>query len=205
MENLILGWYILVATGSVLLLTLFASLQYFGTLVAPLFGLAGDRLGHRNVLCAMRAVYATLATVLATLAFSGWLSPPAVFVHRRAGRAGAPVGPRDARRAGRRDHPVRPPGRRHGRLAHHRRFRAHRRVAGRRGTVRRVRHGAGLSGHHAGLHHRLPADAGRRRAAPLRRGARRASRSGATCARGWPMCGTRRRRWRRCCWRSWST
>ena len=58
MENLILGWYILVATGSVLLLTLFGSLQYFGTLVAPLFGLAGDRLGHRNVLCAMRAVYA---------------------------------------------------------------------------------------------------------------------------------------------------
>lgn len=80
MENLILGWYILVATGSVLLLTLFASLQYFGTLVAPLLGLAGDRLGHRNVLCAMRVVYATLATVVATLAFSGWLNPAVVFV-----------------------------------------------------------------------------------------------------------------------------
>jgi MFS family permease len=80
MENLILGWYILVATGSVLLLTLFASLQYFGTLVAPVLGLAGDRLGHRNVLCAMRAVYATLAAVVATLAFSGWLSPATVFV-----------------------------------------------------------------------------------------------------------------------------
>ncbi len=80
MENLILGWYILVATGSVLLLTLFGSLQYFGTLVAPLLGLAGDRLGHRNVLCAMRAVYATLATCVATLAFAGWLSPPTVFV-----------------------------------------------------------------------------------------------------------------------------
>ena len=61
MENLILGWYILVTTGSVLLLTLFGSLQYVGTLVAPMLGLAGDRLGHRNVLCAMRAVYATLA------------------------------------------------------------------------------------------------------------------------------------------------
>jgi len=80
MENLILGWYILVATGSVLLLTLFASLQYFGTLVAPLLGLAGDRLGHRNVLCTMRAVYATLATVVATLAFTGWLNPAVVFV-----------------------------------------------------------------------------------------------------------------------------
>ncbi|MGA3400849.1 MAG: MFS transporter [Acetobacteraceae bacterium] len=80
MENLILGWYILVATGSVLLLTLFGSLQYFGTLVAPLLGLAGDRLGHRNVLCAMRAVYATLAALVATLAFSGWLNPADVFV-----------------------------------------------------------------------------------------------------------------------------
>lgn len=80
MENLILGWYILVQTGSVLLLTVFASLQYFGTLVAPLLGLAGDRVGHRNVLCAMRAVYATLAAIVATLAFAGWLSPAKVFV-----------------------------------------------------------------------------------------------------------------------------
>jgi MFS family permease len=80
MENLILGWYILIATGSVLLLTLFASLQYFGTLIAPLLGLAGDHLGHRNVLCAMRVVYGTLATVVATLAFSGWLNPAMVFV-----------------------------------------------------------------------------------------------------------------------------
>ena len=80
MENVILGWYILVSTGSVLLLTLFASLQYFGTLLAPMIGLAGDRLGHRNVLCAMRAVYATLAATIATLAFSGWLNPTAVMV-----------------------------------------------------------------------------------------------------------------------------
>ena len=55
METLILGWYILAETGSVLLLTLFGSLQYFGTLVAPVFGMAGDRIGHRAVLCAMRA------------------------------------------------------------------------------------------------------------------------------------------------------
>ena len=80
MENVILGWYVLVSTGSVLLLTLFASLQYFGTLLAPMIGLAGDRLGHRNVLCAMRAVYATLAATIATLAFSGWLNPAAVMV-----------------------------------------------------------------------------------------------------------------------------
>ena len=41
----------LVETGSVLLLTLFASLGYVGTLIAPMFGVVGDRIGHRNLLC----------------------------------------------------------------------------------------------------------------------------------------------------------
>ena len=54
MEAIILGWYVLVETRSVLLLTAFASLQFIGTLIAPLFGVMGDRIGHRNVLCAMR-------------------------------------------------------------------------------------------------------------------------------------------------------
>ncbi|HUD60758.1 MAG TPA: MFS transporter [Acetobacteraceae bacterium] len=80
MENLILGWYILVATGSVLLLTVFASLQYIGTLIAPLFGMAGDRIGHRLVMCMMRACYATLASLLMTLAFTGVLRPLHVFI-----------------------------------------------------------------------------------------------------------------------------
>ncbi|MCK6453400.1 MAG: MFS transporter [Alphaproteobacteria bacterium] len=80
METLILGWYVLVETGSVLLLTLFATLQFVGTLVAPVFGLAGDRLGHRNVLCGMRATYAALAAALTALAFLGALGPAAVLV-----------------------------------------------------------------------------------------------------------------------------
>jgi len=80
MENVILGWYILSATGSVFLLTLFASLQYFGTLLAPVIGLGGDRLGHRTILCAMRAAYASLAATIAVLTFSGWLSPMTVLV-----------------------------------------------------------------------------------------------------------------------------
>jgi predicted MFS family arabinose efflux permease len=75
MEVLILGWFILVETGSVLLLTLYGSLQYMGTLVSPLFGMAGDRFGHRNVLCLMRAVYAVLALVLTALAFADSLEP----------------------------------------------------------------------------------------------------------------------------------
>lgn len=78
MEILILGWYILTATGSVLLLTVYGSLQYAGTLIAPIFGLAGDRLGHRNVLCGMRAVYAALAGLMSLLAGLGWLNPAVV-------------------------------------------------------------------------------------------------------------------------------
>lgn len=80
METLILGWYVLVETGSVLMLTVFASLQYIGTLFAPMFGVMGDRIGHRNVLCAMRAIYATLATAVMTFAYTGVLTPVHVLV-----------------------------------------------------------------------------------------------------------------------------
>ena len=80
METLILGWYVLVETGSVLLLTLFGALQYRRHLVAPMFGVVGDRIGHRNLLCGMRAAYATLATTLMTVAFAGVLTPMLVFI-----------------------------------------------------------------------------------------------------------------------------
>ena len=80
METLILGWYVLVETGSVLLLTVFASLLYVGTLLAPMFGVMGDRIGHRNLLCAMRAAYATLAAALMTFTFMGVLTPVHVLV-----------------------------------------------------------------------------------------------------------------------------
>jgi MFS family permease len=81
METLILGWYVLVETGSVLLLTLFASLQHIGTLLAPMFGVMGDRIGHRNLLCAMRALYFTLATILMAFAFMDALTPVYVLVN----------------------------------------------------------------------------------------------------------------------------
>jgi MFS family permease len=80
METLILGWYVLVETGSVLLLTLFAALTYIGTLIAPLFGVAGDRIGHRNLLAAMRMIYVALATTLMMLSFTGTLNPAYVFI-----------------------------------------------------------------------------------------------------------------------------
>jgi len=80
METLILGWYVLVETKSVLMLTIYASLQYVGTLLAPMFGVMGDRVGHRNVLCAMRALYAVLATLLMSLAFMDAVTPMIVLV-----------------------------------------------------------------------------------------------------------------------------
>ena len=80
METLILGWYVLVETGSVLLLTVFASLNFIGTLIAPMFGVVGDRIGHRDLLAMMRATYAVLAATLMTLALTGNLSPLYVLV-----------------------------------------------------------------------------------------------------------------------------
>ena len=79
METLILGWYILVETRSVVLLTAFAGLQFLGGLVAPLVGVLGDRMGRRRLLYAIRFVLALLAMVLMVLGLSDALSPAAVF------------------------------------------------------------------------------------------------------------------------------
>src|SRR3984893_18255176 len=70
---------ILVEIGSVLPLTLFWPLKYLGTLLAPVFGMAGDRIGHRTVLCAMRAAYALVAAAVTGLAYAGALEPVYVF------------------------------------------------------------------------------------------------------------------------------
>ena len=80
METLILGWYVLTETGSVVWLTAFAALQFLGTLISPLFGVAGDRVGHRALLACMRATYAVLAASLALLALTGGIGPVAVFL-----------------------------------------------------------------------------------------------------------------------------
>lgn len=75
METLILGWYVLVQTGSVVMLTVFGALQYVGTLIAPMLGVVGDRIGQRTLMSGMRAVYTTLAAVITTLAFAEMLNP----------------------------------------------------------------------------------------------------------------------------------
>ena len=79
MEALILGWYILVETGSVESLVLFASLAWLGSLFSPFFGIAGDRLGFRTLLYATRATYAAFALLLTVLAFAHALKPWHVF------------------------------------------------------------------------------------------------------------------------------
>ncbi len=80
METLILGWYVLVETGSVVWLTVFGSLQFVGTLVAPMLGMLGDRLGLRNVLVAMRACYTLFAAILLALALTKQLDPMLVLL-----------------------------------------------------------------------------------------------------------------------------
>jgi Major Facilitator Superfamily len=80
MEGIILSWYVIVETGSVLVLTIYGSLQYLGTLLSPLFGVLGDRIGHRNLLCIMRAGYCLFATTTMTLAFTGIIRPGYVLI-----------------------------------------------------------------------------------------------------------------------------
>ena len=80
MEGVILGWFVLVSTGSVLALAVFGALQFLGTLISPLFGMAGDRIGNRNVLCLMRAVYVAVASALAVLFLTGLAAPWPVFI-----------------------------------------------------------------------------------------------------------------------------
>ena len=79
METIILGWFVLVKTDSVFLLTVFASLQYIGALIAPMFGVAGDRVGRRAMMCGMRAIYAVLAGALMTLGLLDILNAYHVF------------------------------------------------------------------------------------------------------------------------------
>lgn len=80
MEGVILGWFVLVSTGSVLALAVFGSLQFLGTLISPFFGMAGDRIGNRNLICLMRLTYIAAAALLTVLFLTDWATPVVVFV-----------------------------------------------------------------------------------------------------------------------------
>jgi len=79
MENIILGWYVLVHTDSVLLLAVFGSLQFIGTLFTPMLGVIADKVPRRTVLYIMRAIFTAISAVLMVLAFADMLSPAYVF------------------------------------------------------------------------------------------------------------------------------
>lgn len=80
MENLILGWYVLVQTGSPFLLAVVAALQYGGTLLAPGLGVVADRVSRRTLLLSLRTAYALIAGTAAGLGLAGWLEPWHAFV-----------------------------------------------------------------------------------------------------------------------------
>jgi MFS family permease len=80
MEGVILGWFVLVSTGSVLALAMFGSLQFLGTLISPFFGMAGDRIGNRNLLCLMRLTYVVVAAALMVLFLLGLATSGPIFV-----------------------------------------------------------------------------------------------------------------------------
>ncbi len=79
METLILNWFVLVATDSVILQTSFAALQFLGTLLAPAMGSLADRIGRRTMIAAMRGFYLLLAGCLAGLGLTDRLDPTSVF------------------------------------------------------------------------------------------------------------------------------
>jgi len=79
METLILGWYVLVATDSVFLLTVFGALQFAGTLLSPCIGMLADRISRRTLLTALRLAYAGCAWALTALEVSGLLATWQVF------------------------------------------------------------------------------------------------------------------------------
>jgi len=68
----------------VVMLTLFASLQYAGTLLAPTFGAIGHRIGNNRLFWLMRLAYAVLAASLALAAFADALSPAVLFAYAAA-------------------------------------------------------------------------------------------------------------------------
>ena len=80
METLILGWYILSETNSVILLTIFGALRFIGTLISPWFGLAGDRWGRRKLMYFMRSFMMLLSVIIMVLGLLDILNPYHVFV-----------------------------------------------------------------------------------------------------------------------------
>ena len=78
METILLGWYILSTSGSVLMLVVYGSLQFLGSLLSPVFGVVCDRIGYRRMLWSTRAIYALLAFGIMLLSYFEALTPERV-------------------------------------------------------------------------------------------------------------------------------
>jgi len=75
MEVLILGWFVLVESGSVFLLVVYGSLQFVGATISPFIGVLGDRWGYKTLFIGMRVVFVLLSVVLLILAAADLLTP----------------------------------------------------------------------------------------------------------------------------------
>lgn len=80
METLVLGWYILVETGSVVMLTMFGALLFLGTLLSPMLGVVADRIGQRRLLSILRTLYVILSSVVVLVILLDKLTPELVLV-----------------------------------------------------------------------------------------------------------------------------
>lgn len=74
MEVVLLGWYVLTQSNSVLLVSVIGAMPFIGTLLSPVFGMVGDRIGLRNLLCLMRCTYLFNSLLLLVCAMTGMLS-----------------------------------------------------------------------------------------------------------------------------------
>jgi hypothetical protein len=133
---------------SVVMLTVFGALMFVGTLLAPLMGTLGDRLGLRRVLATMRLSYALLASVILWLAATGRLEPSLVLGVAFLVGLIKPATSACARRWSALRCLRSPPGAGHGHLTHHAGLGAHRRRAGRRRLHGQPGHGQRLCGDH---------------------------------------------------------
>ncbi len=80
METVVLAWVVLVETNSPLLLGVFGALRFFGTLIAPYFGVLADRHDRRNLLVGVRTVAAATSMGILLLSLTEGLEVWHVFV-----------------------------------------------------------------------------------------------------------------------------
>ncbi len=85
METLLLGWYVLVDTGSPFLVGLVGALRFGGTLLSPLYGVMADRVDRRALLIVLRLLHVVQAGLIAALALTGLLVPWHAFAISAAG------------------------------------------------------------------------------------------------------------------------